>query len=64
LLKVWLYVDDDMDIVSGGNTITWKLEFFRYFVVLERYCDSNWVTDKVSSTNGYVFFFYGATISL
>ncbi|GAA0173483.1 hypothetical protein LIER_27089 [Lithospermum erythrorhizon] len=41
------------------------LHFRKFHVVLEGYCDANWVSssDEISSTSGYVFTFGGGIIS-
>jgi len=37
--------------------IDWCLHFNKFLVVLEEFCDANWVSDndEVSSTSAYVF---------
>ncbi|KAL0401677.1 UNVERIFIED_CONTAM: Retrovirus-related Pol polyprotein from transposon TNT 1-94 [Sesamum latifolium] len=47
------------------GTINLCLHFNKYPVVLEGFCDANWVTDndEVSSTSGYVFTLGGGAIS-
>ena len=39
------------------GTMDWCLHFHKFPVVLEGFCDANWVTDndEVSSTSGYEF---------
>ncbi|CAM8998355.1 unnamed protein product [Rhodiola kirilowii] len=47
------------------GTLEWGLNFRGFPLVLEGYCDANWVTDsdEVSSTSGYVFTLCGSAIS-
>ncbi|KAL0546135.1 hypothetical protein IC582_016041 [Cucumis melo] len=47
------------------GTINYCLHFNKFSVVLEGYCDANWVTDndEVNSTSGYVFLLGGGVIS-
>ncbi|KAL0553398.1 hypothetical protein IC582_007293 [Cucumis melo] len=47
------------------GTIDYCLHFNKFSVVLEGYCDANWVTDndEVNSTSGYVFLLGGGAIS-
>ncbi|KAA0056672.1 ty1-copia retrotransposon protein [Cucumis melo var. makuwa] len=47
------------------GTIDYCLHFNKFHVVLEGYCDANWVTDndEVNSTSGYVFLLGGGAIS-
>ncbi|GJS81604.1 hypothetical protein Tco_0748145 [Tanacetum coccineum] len=47
------------------GTMNWCLHFNKFPVVLEGFCDTNWVSDndEVSSTNGYVFTLRGGAIS-
>ncbi|KAL4032876.1 hypothetical protein IC575_005959 [Cucumis melo] len=47
------------------GTIGYCLHFNKFPVVLEGYCDTNWVTnnDEVNSTSGYVFLLGGGAIS-
>lgn len=46
-------------------TMNWCLNFSKFPVVLEGYCDANWVADndQVSSTSGYVFTLDGGVVS-
>ena len=45
--------------------MNWCLHFNKFLVVLEGFCDANWVTDddEVRSTSGYVFTFGAGAIS-
>ena len=47
------------------GTMNWCLHFKKFLVVLERFCDANWVidNDEVSSTSGYVFTLGAGAIS-
>ena len=47
------------------GTMNWCLHFKKFLVVLERFCDANWVidNDEVSSINGYVFTLGAVAIS-
>ena len=48
-----------------GGTMKWGLNFVGHPLVLEGFCDANWVTDsdETSSTSGYVFTLCGGAIS-
>ena len=54
-----------MRYLKGTSTIDYCLNFNKFSVVLEGYCDANWVidNDEISSTNGYVFLMCGGAIS-
>ncbi|XP_021747865.1 uncharacterized protein LOC110713724 [Chenopodium quinoa] len=45
--------------------MSWGLNFVGHPLVLEGYCDANWVTDsdEISSTSGYVFTLSGGAVS-
>ncbi|XP_074306432.1 secreted RxLR effector protein 161-like [Silene latifolia] len=47
------------------GTMDLGLHYVRFLVVLEGYCDANWVTvnDDISSTSGFIFTLSGATVS-
>ena len=47
------------------GTMSWGLNFVGHPLVLEGYCDANWVTDsdETSSTSGYVFTLSGGAVS-
>ena len=47
------------------GTVDLSLHFGRFHVVLEGYCDANWVSgnDETCSTSGYVFTMGGGAIS-
>ena len=44
---------------------SYRLNYIRYPVVLEGYCDANWISDTKDSksTSGYVFTLGGAVVS-
>ena len=46
-------------------TQDYALHYTKYLVVLEEYCDANWITGTkdTKSTSGYVFTLGGATMS-
>ncbi|KAA0053505.1 ty1-copia retrotransposon protein [Cucumis melo var. makuwa] len=58
-----------VDLPMGNKPIRWTIDYCLHFnkfpVVLEGYCDANWVTDndEVNSTSGYVFLLGGGAIS-
>lgn len=45
--------------------LTYVLHFTKYLVVLEGYCDANWISDmkNFKSTSGYVFTIGGSVVS-
>lgn len=47
------------------GTMDWSLHFAKFAVVLEGFCDANWVSDndEISPTSGYVFTLGGGAIS-
>jgi len=47
------------------GTMNWSLHFCKFPVVLEGFCDANWIVDndEVSSTSGYIFTLGGGAIS-
>ena len=47
------------------STMNWYFHFNKFSVVLEGFCDANWVidNDEVSSINGYVFTLGAVAIS-
>ena len=52
-------------LIHSKETFYFSLSYCGYLVVLEGYCDANWIsnTDYVKPTNGYVFTLAGRAVS-
>jgi hypothetical protein len=71
LSRVFLNLGDDhwhaLERVLGylKGTMSLGIHYTEYPIVLEGYCDANWISDadEIYATSGYVFSFGGGTVS-